>query len=90
MIVENTFARLKGRWRCLLKCLEEDVLNICTTIGACCVLHNFCIIRGDLLDDEDLFGEDDVPECDGGDGPRDAPLGAPSAAIRNALVVILN
>ena len=40
IIVENAFGHLKGRWRCLLKCLDCHV-------ASCVVLHNLCKMFGD-------------------------------------------
>lgn len=42
VVVENTFSRLKGRWRCLMNrndCSVEMVKNMALT---CCVLHKLC------------------------------------------------
>ncbi|XP_013383945.1 protein ANTAGONIST OF LIKE HETEROCHROMATIN PROTEIN 1-like [Lingula anatina] len=56
MTVENTFGRLKGRWRCLLKRLDMNLKNVVHTIMACCILHNLCErerdpFRGQWLED---------------------------------------
>ena len=47
MVVENTFGRLKGWWRCLLKHLDMRVENAAVAVGACVVLHNICETFGD-------------------------------------------
>ena len=52
MVVENAFRRLKGRWRCLLKCLDMQVDNATTAVGACIVLHNICELFGDYCVEE--------------------------------------
>ena len=49
IVSEHTFGLLKGRWRALLKRLDEDNWRIPNTIIACCVLHNICIIKGTNL-----------------------------------------
>ena len=40
--VEGAIALLKGRWRCLLKRLNNRLNNVSFIIIASCVLHNIC------------------------------------------------
>ena len=47
IVVENSFERLKGRWRCLLKRIDLHVNNIPHVVAACATLHNICEISGD-------------------------------------------
>ena len=52
MVVENTFGKLKARWRCLLKRLDVTLKNVPTVVSSCVVLHNFCEMFGDNFCDE--------------------------------------
>lgn len=52
MVVENSFGRLKGRWRCLLKRLDLKLENIPHIVASCIVLHNMCELYGDNCLDE--------------------------------------
>lgn len=46
-VVDTSFMRLKGRWRCLVKKNDIDASNMSKVVVACCVLHNICEERGD-------------------------------------------
>ena len=56
VVVEHSYGRLKGRWRCLLKRLNVDVSDVPEHVATCCVLHNMCEVHGDSFDDEWLDG----------------------------------
>ena len=58
VVVEHSYGRLKGRWRCLLKRLDVDVRDASELVAACCVLHNICEVHGDTFDDDWLNGVD--------------------------------
>ncbi|KAH1170850.1 hypothetical protein KIL84_006468 [Mauremys mutica] len=49
MVVECAFGRLKGRWRSLLTRSDLSETNIPIVIAACCVLHNLCESKGDVI-----------------------------------------
>jgi hypothetical protein len=42
MTIENSFGRLKGRWRCLFKKNDFLLENVNHVVVACCILHNVC------------------------------------------------
>ena len=72
----------KGRWRVLLKRLDEDSDRIPDTIIVRCVLHNICVLRGDELDIDDS-DDDDSDDDDDDDG---GPPSQAAAAVLQALV----
>ena len=47
VVVENAFGQMKGRWRCLLKRMDNHVENVPHFVPACVVLHNVCEMYGD-------------------------------------------
>ncbi|XP_019059397.1 PREDICTED: putative nuclease HARBI1 [Tarenaya hassleriana] len=49
-VAKEAFGRLKGRWACLQKRTEVKLQDLPTVLGACCVLHNICEIKGENLD----------------------------------------
>lgn len=58
-VVENSFGRLKGQWRCILKRLDDETVwvpVIIIIVGACCVLHNISReeFNKDWLDSQNL------------------------------------
>ena len=73
----------KGRWRVLLKCLDEDTNRILDTSIVCCVVHNICVLRGDELNIDDSDEDDD---SDGDDDDSGPPPSQAAAAVLQALV----
>ncbi|XP_077245337.1 nuclease [Tasmannia lanceolata] len=63
---KEAFARLKGRWSCLQKRTEVKLQDLPVVLGACCVLHNICEMRGEAIDPElkfELLDDEMVPEA---------------------------
>ena len=52
MTVERALGLLKGRWRCLLKRLDNRLSNVSFIIIASCVLQNICEIKDERYIDE--------------------------------------
>ena len=52
MVIENSFSRLKGRWRCLVKRMDYyNVDHVINVVAMCIVLHNICELAGDNCDE---------------------------------------
>ncbi|KAG1676485.1 Protein ALP1-like [Nymphon striatum] len=69
MTIENSFGRLKGRWRRLLKRIDYATDIVPDLITACCVLHNICEKERDQFRDDWLAEAHNIrPQqvaCDG-------------------------
>lgn len=64
-VAKDSFMRLKGRWCCLQKRTEVKLQDLPVVLGACCVLHNICELRGETMDPElqfELIDDEMVPE----------------------------
>ena len=84
VIVERAYGKLKSRWRCLLKALEENTGKVPFTVITCCILHNICILLGDDLDDSDLSSDDDDDDKND-DGDNGLAVFGQGRRIRQAL-----
>ncbi|XP_062091078.1 protein ALP1-like [Humulus lupulus] len=54
-VAKEAFARLKGRWSCLQKRTEVKLQDLPVVLGACCVLHNICEMRNEVMDTATKF-----------------------------------
>ena len=71
-VIEMAFSLLKGRWRLLLKKIEQSHTSVPRRVTAACVLHNFCVMQGDSVDDdEDRPPPDDQNDADEDDEAQD-------------------
>ncbi|XP_061355888.1 protein ALP1-like [Gastrolobium bilobum] len=64
-VAKDAFARLKGRWSCLQKRTEVKLQDLPVVLGACCVLHNICELKGEKMDLElniDLVDDEMLPD----------------------------
>ena len=61
-VVEIAFARLKARWRRLLKRNDMHTEHIPTVISACCILHNLCEVHGESFNDVWLLEESEYEQ----------------------------
>ena len=55
---------LKGRWRLLLKKVEQQTRPLSKTVLAACVSHNICVDHGDLYDSSDSDSDDSDSDSD--------------------------
>jgi hypothetical protein len=83
VVVEHSYGRLKGRWRCLLKRLDVDISDVPELVTACCVLHNICEVHGEQFSEEWLEGVESQVNSSGIAAPSQPQDSAVS--IRNAL-----
>ena len=88
MPIENAFGRLKGRWRCLLKCMDHQLENVPIVVAACVVLHNMCEMFGDNCREEWVHHEEPSVEQLTSITSRYSETSV--AAIRNALKGFVN
>ena len=51
IVVENSYGRLKARWRRLMKRNDMNIDNISHAITAACILHNICEIHGESFNE---------------------------------------
>ncbi|GAB4854471.1 hypothetical protein Ancab_039727 [Ancistrocladus abbreviatus] len=64
-VAKEAFTKLKGRWSCLQKRTEVKLQDLPIVLGACCVLHNICEMRGEHMDLElklELIDDEMIPE----------------------------
>ena len=73
-VIERAFGLLKGRWRLLLKKIEQSHTSIPQSVTAACVLHNFFVMQGDSFDDDNNRPPlDDQNDADEDDEAQDGP-----------------
>lgn len=73
-VSKEAFCRLKSRWTCLQKRTEVKLQDLPVILGACCVLHNVCEMRGEEVEPElrfEVFDDEVIPEncISGSPGP---------------------
>ena len=90
VVVEHSYGKLKGRWRCLLKRLDVDVCDVPELVSACCVLHNVCEVHGDQFDMDWMDGVDSVDRNDCSASITSSHVENDSTNIRNALMTFFN
>lgn len=79
-VVERAFGMTKGRWRILLKKIEQEHESVSRTVVAACVLHIFCMMQGETYTDDDDrdppddWGDDDDDDNLDGDSTREAVM----------------
>ena len=61
-VIERAFGLLKGRFRRLKSLDMSNVERIPHVILACCVLHNICLAKNDLVEFETDIADIDI--CD--------------------------
>ncbi|GJM94083.1 hypothetical protein PR202_ga10697 [Eleusine coracana subsp. coracana] len=64
-VAVEAFVRLKSRWACLQKRTEVKLQDLPVVLGACCVLHNICEMRGEEVDQDircELVDDETTPE----------------------------
>lgn len=61
MIVERSLGLLKGRFRRILDTLPMQRTDLIPKyLIACCILHNICLLKGDMIDIPIIIDESDM------------------------------
>ena len=55
MVIECAFGRLKARFGCLRKEMDINLKDLPTVIHSCFILHNFCEIRQEAINQNDVL-----------------------------------
>ena len=90
VVVEYTYGRLKGRWRCLLKRLDVNVVDVPVVVAACCALHNICEVLGEAFEEEWLEGVVDDRNSRSSLGVSSTQEVESAVNIRTALMAYFN
>ena len=64
-VIERTFGRLKRRFHVLHGEIRMEPARVCKIVTTCAILHNFAIIQGEPMDDEEENA--DMDEGNGGE-----------------------
>ena len=86
VVVEHTYGRLKGRWRCLLKRLDINVSDVPELVSACCTLHNICEVHGDGFNDEWIDGTEQTQQDPSVTNSTAATTNSTGESIREVLM----
>ena len=54
MVIECAFGRLKARFGCLRRDMDINLTDLPNVINACFVLHNFCELRKEPVNQQNL------------------------------------
>lgn len=60
-VIENTFGRLKARFRICNKRIELNIENVPNIVQSCCILHNVCESLRDTIDESWISEENVIP-----------------------------
>ena len=55
MVIQCAFGRLKARFGCLSREMDINLKDLPTVIHSCFILHNFCEIRQDAVNQNDVL-----------------------------------
>jgi hypothetical protein len=57
MVIENSFGRLKARWRRFLKRFDGSIRFLLDVIVDCVILHNMCEVNKEACIEESFTNE---------------------------------
>ena len=58
--IEQAFGLLKSRWRVLRNPIETDLKIVLHIVSCCCILHNICEERKEIIDEFDIISDQEL------------------------------
>jgi hypothetical protein len=58
--IEQAFGLLKSRWRVLRNPIETDLKIVPHIVSCCCILHNICEERKEIIDEFDIISDQEL------------------------------